>query len=248
MTPAPETPADRAARRLEAAAFGLVLACLVARAFLGELPYRTSVLQGLTAASGQQGVARAAARAEPARVTFAVLILAAGALWLAGCALRRRLRVRYGWLGVCAGVFIAVSLVAASRASDVRSALDAWVEQATLLATAVLMAQLCADRRRFAWVVVVLAALAATLAVKGLYQVAVEIPDRIAEYRADPSGAARHAGVAPGSGRAAMLRRRVMDPSPTGYFALANVFASQLLIPLAAAAGLTVAKLADALP
>ncbi|MBS3733354.1 MAG: O-antigen ligase family protein [Phycisphaerae bacterium] len=246
MTPATDTPADSTSRRLEAIAFWLLTGVLVARAFLGEMPYRTSVLKGLLSEPDDAVVTRTAAREELARLTFAIAILAAAGAWSAAGALRRRLRMRHGWLAIPAGGFIVWSLVSTLCASDVRTALDAWGEQATLLIAAMLMIQLCADRRRFAWMVVALAAMGTALAAKGVYQVAVEIPERIAAFEADPGAAARQAGFEPGSTRAAMLGERIADRSPTGYAGLANVFASLLLVGLAASAALAAKKLFDA--
>ncbi len=237
---------NRTARLLEAAAFWVLLGCLVARVHLGEVPYRTAVLASPPTDASQLGPTRASARAELARVTFAAAILAAGAMWAAAAAARKRLRVRYGWLAVPVGLFAAWSFGSALMASDVRSALDAWIEQVSLLMAGLLAMQLCTSRRRFAWAVTVLAALGVTMAAKGAFQHFIERPMDLEQFASDPAAAYEQAGIRPGSHRATIFYDRARDPALRGYLPLANAFGSMLIVLLGASAGLAAGKLGAA--
>lgn len=241
-----ERPARRLAGTLETAAFVLLLACVASRAFLAEMPYRTSSLRMPVAAVGASEEPRAD-RSELARVTFAVLLLAAGGLWILAGAVDGRLVVRCGWLAAPILVFAVLSFVSAVHASDKRSALDAWIEQVSLLAGAFLAAQLCGRRGRFATLAVVLAAVGGALAVKGIWQVFVEVPDRIADFEMYQAERLRQVGAAPDSPKAALFEARLRGRTPFGYFALANLFASMLIVLFLAGAGLAAGKFAAAL-
>ncbi len=245
---APPGRAGRTARATDPAALLILLVCLVARVHLPEVPFRTSNLSWAVAAfaRGDNSHDLATVRAEPGRIAFAVLTLAAVAVWLIGRAAAGDLRIRHGWLGLLILAFTGLGLAAALAASDKRSALDAWVEQSSLLAGGFLVAQLCGDRRRFRLVVVVLAGLAAALAVKGFWQLGVEIPARVAAFEEDPARFLAAQGIEPATPNAEMFAARVRDSSLSGYFPLANVFGSMLIVLLAAAAGLAGAKLAAA--
>ncbi|HUS47426.1 MAG TPA: O-antigen ligase family protein [Phycisphaerae bacterium] len=242
---ASEAPLARAA---QAAALGLLLASLCARVFIGELPFRMSPATGAHQRIQAAGAAdqQIPERTDLARVTFALLLLAAAALWLLGRAAAGRLTIRYGWLGALILIFAAWSLAAALGASDKRSALDTWIEQAALLAAFFAAVHLCANTRRFALVVVVLAALAMASAAKGIRQTSVEIPDRIAEFESDRLKYLAQREINPGSPEETMFEKRVYDRSVTGFGALSNVLASLLIVLLSAGAGLAADKLVSA--
>jgi hypothetical protein len=184
MKPRSDTPAtlvpgaSRAAwaGALQWSAFVLLLACMATRPFLNEITYRTPAIPGAYGTPPPAPPAKDQApdppdRMELARISFAAGILLAVALWLAGAAASGEIPpdptksatpgpVRFRWLTVLVVLFALLSLASALCASDKRSALDAWIEQVSLLAAAGLTARLCADRRRFVMVVVVLAAVA----------------------------------------------------------------------------------------
>ncbi|MFW6066377.1 MAG: O-antigen ligase family protein, partial [Planctomycetota bacterium] len=231
-------------------AFAILVAILASRVFLSELPYRTAAFPSgstsLSAASAavdrQAGNLLLADRTEAARVTFALGLLFATALWLLAGAVDRRLDVRRGHLLWLIGTFAVVSLASAIGASDKRTALDVWLEQVSLLSAGFLTVQLCADRRRFAAVVIVLAALAVAMVVKGYYQLFVEIPDRIADFEAHKVRRLAKMGIESGTARARLFEARLRDTSPTGFFSLANVFASLLVVLMVVGAGLAVDK------
>jgi hypothetical protein len=248
-SPAAAAPRGRAAQE---AAFVLLLACVAARCFLGELPFQSSALQFLPPATSASATAPAtevenplayrADRSELSRVTFAAAILAAWALWACGGALAGGIEVRHAWMGVPIGVFAAATFVSALSASNVRAGLDGWIEQCSLLAGGWLAIQLCTDRRRFALLAAVLAGVAAALAVKGLWQVAIEIPDRAADFVAHRAERLGAFGWEPNTPQAELIEARMKDRSITGYMALANPFGSLLLVVAFAAAGLAADK------
>ncbi|MCK4602465.1 MAG: O-antigen ligase family protein, partial [Phycisphaerae bacterium] len=94
---------------------------------------------------------------------------------------------------------------------------------------------------------VVLAGVGATLAVKGFYQFLAEVPDRVNLFEVNPAEQLAHIGTTPGTVKARLFEARLRDPAPFGFFALANLFASLLIVLLAAAGGLAADKLTAAL-
>lgn len=227
---------------LEGAAMACILAVMVARPFVAEAPFRTS--QMVFAVGPVAEIQKPPT--ELMRVTFAMVLLAGAALWALGQAFRRRLHLAGAALAVMVVAFAAWSLVSALSAADKRGALDAWVEQLAMLAAAVVVMQLARQQRRWGLVVVVLAALGATLAALSFQQVLYEVPQRIAEFRADPEKVLLRNGIVPGTPKAGMLEKRLVDPAATGYLGLANVFASLLIVLLAGGAGLAIEKIAAA--
>ena len=260
MKPRSDTPATVArdalcsawAGRLHWSAFVLLLACMATRPFLSEITYRTAAIPGPFGSAPSAAPAKGLAsmppeRMELARISFAAGILLAVGLWLAGQAANGDIRIRHRWLTAMLLLFALLSLASALNASNRRCALDAWVEQISLLAAAVLAAQLCTDRRRFLMVVVVLTAVAGALATKGGYQRFVEHPQLVADFEAHRVERLAQVGAADGSPRAVALANRVRDPAVTGFIAMANVFASTLQVCLMAAAGLAAWKIAAAM-
>ena len=232
-------------RGLQSVAFAVLLACLSGRVVLCESAFRTSPLMGIDLrglVEGDGGKAASPERAELAGMAFVVLIFSAGALWLAGAAVSGRLRVRCAPLAAAIVVFAAVSLVSALGASDRRGALEFWAHQVSLMFAGFLAVQLCADRRRFAVLLAVLAALGMMLAAKGIWQYFVEAPDRIADFEANRDRILSAHGLAVGSPEAAMFEIRLRDRAPLGFFGLANPFASLLIVLGAAGAALTAGK------
>jgi len=250
---APPLPAEAGRRgsRVHAAAFVLLLAGVAARCFVAELPFHGSALQFLPDPSAGGVATRPVSaadnpsaydvdRTELSRVAFAVLLLGAVALWAIGGVTAGRLTVRHGRLAAIAALLAAWSLIAAMAASNRRAALNGWLEQLALLAACFLAIQLCADRRRFALAVAVLVGVGATLAVKGFWQVGIEIPDRVADFDAHRLERLTEFGWAPGTPQARLIEARLRDNAITGFFSLANPFASLMVVPLLAAIGLAV--------
>lgn len=265
-TPATSVPGgSRAAwaSALQWSAFILLLACMATRPFLSEITYRTAAIPGTYGSPPPPPPAKDQApeppdRMELARISFAAGILLAVALWLAGAAASGEVppnpteadppgRARFHWLTALVLLFALLSLASALCASNKRTALDAWIEQVSLLAAAILAARLCADRRRFVMVVVVLAAVAYTLAARGFFEKWVQIPDRIAEFDKNHAEDLARMGIAEGTPHAQALANRLRDPAVTGFITMANVFASTLQVCVLAAVGLAAWKIIGAL-
>jgi len=246
---APEQPADLdASPRAQAGgavAFAILLASLAARPFIAELPFSSSMVQVAAARAGYEPDRPAVTsdRSELARVSFAVALLAAGAVWLLSGALAGGLTVRNARLAAAVALFAAWSLAAALNASNRRAALNGWIEQVSLMAAGWLAIQLCANRRRFAVLVVVPGALGGAMAIKGGWQVGFEVPARIEDFEMHRSQRLAEFGWAEGTPQAALIESRLRDSAPFGFFALANLFASLLILLVAAAVALAADKL-----
>lgn len=93
MSPAVATGAAEdsspAVRLLEVAAMACILAVLVARPFVAEMPFRTSQL--VLAKGSPEEIQKPPG--ELMRVTFAMILLAGAALWALAGAFRRRMRL-----------------------------------------------------------------------------------------------------------------------------------------------------------
>ncbi len=247
---------DKPGDRYIAAAFVLLLAAVASRCFLPELPFQASALEMLPeralARAGIAGPGRDATsdnalayqvdRSELTRMTYAVLLLSAGALWAIGGALAGRLTVRHRWLAGAIAAFAAISLASALAASNRRASLDSWIEQLSLMAMAFLAIQLCGDRRRFVTLVVVLAAVGGTMAAKSYWQVAVESPQNVADFEAHRLQRLAQFGWDANTPQAQVVETRVRDWSARGFFGLANPFGSLLIVLGFAGAGLAIDK------
>ncbi len=242
LGPEPGEALSRPARLLETAALGCILAVLAARPFVTEMPFRSAQL--VLAKGSPREIAKPPA--ELLGVSFDMALLAAAALWALAQASRRRWHVTgCVWAGAIAAL-AGWSMVSALGAVEKRSALDGWLDQVAILAAGFVTMQLARRRSNRALVLAVLAALAVTMAAKGYEQAGYEIPERIADFRADPAKVFARQGLPPDSPQARMLVRRITDRATTGYFGLANVYASLLVVLLAAAGGLATQKVLSA--
>ncbi|KPK84598.1 MAG: hypothetical protein AMJ81_05160 [Phycisphaerae bacterium SM23_33] len=234
--------APPAARALETAALACILAVMVARVFMAEMPFRWAHLAFMRGSPAEL-------RRPPdelIRVTFAIILLASVSLWAAAQPFRRPVQVAGPAFAVMALIFAAISFGSTLTAVDRRGALNGWLEQVSLLGACFVMIQLGRRRRRWGLVVVVLAAVGAAMAYKSIVQVAWEVPERLALFKADAEKILAQQGMAAGSSKARMFERRLFDPAATGYFGLANVFGSLLIILMGAAAGAALEKLSAA--
>ena len=227
------------ARLLEWAALACILAVMVARVFVPEMPFRRA--QVVFRFGSPAGLKRP--MVELIRLTFNIILLGAVSLWALGQVWRRRFRVGAPALGVLLVLFAAVSFASTTGAVDRRGAVHGWLEQVAILLAAFVMIQLARQRRRWALVAVVLAAIGVSMAFKGLAQVGWEESEHIASFQANPERALRQMGMEPGTPKARMFELRMLDRTVTGYFGLANMLASLLIILTAAAAGLALEKL-----
>jgi len=245
--PLAQSPRERLGRALHGVAFALLLAVLAARPMLGEMPFRTSMMpKNLPEVLAGRAEPLPTSRTELARVSCAMLILLAVAIWAVGCGALGEAGLRHAWFGVAAVVLCLGMTASAATAADGRSAQLSALEQASLLAACFLAVQLCAEPRRLRLLLAVLAAVALTLAAKAAWQVLVEAPDRVADfeiYRDERLGAF---GWPAGTPQAEMLEFRIRDPAPFGFFALANYFASLLILLLGATAALAADRIATA--
>lgn len=243
------SPAARVGGALTTAAAVGLIACAAARCFVAEVPYRTSAVRGAAvSAEGAEPAARPDVDlSELSRVTFATLLAALVATWAIGAALRGSVELRHTWLGIGGVLFAAIALASALAAADRRAGLNGWIEQTSLIAACFAGVQLFASVRRRGLLPAALAALAGTLAVKGLWQVGFEIPARIADFEMYRGERLGHFGWDAGTPQARLIASRMRDPAPFGYFGLANAFASLLIVTTFCAAGLAADKLAAAL-
>ena len=225
---------------LHGIALALLLATLVGRVVLSEMPFRTSPLAGLDAGADAEGARTILLpnHIDLASMTFGVVISLAGVLWLVGEAMRRRLRVRAGWLGITIAIFAAWSLVSALRAGDRRGALLFWTNQVTLMLAGWLAIQLCTRPKHRSALLAVLAALGVMLAIVGLRQCFVDAPERAADFKARSAQILAARGLAPDSPELIAFKERLFKAVPLGFFALANVFASVMIVLAASAIGL----------
>lgn len=235
------TARQRIGRAVLAAAFTALLMLMATRAFLGEMPYhRPQLRTALTAGAADRLTRPVYDRTELSRALFAGALLAVVAAWAVGSAIGGKLQVKHVWLGAVIAIFAGVSLISALQAADKGVAMLTWVEQFAILSAGWVAAQFCDDRRRFRLVVVVLAAVGIALAAKGIWQVAVEIPEVISQFEDNPAEHLRAAGFQPGTPQARAYEFRLRNITAKGFFPLANVFGSMLIILLGAGLGLAV--------
>jgi hypothetical protein len=234
---------------LQSAAVVVLLGVCAGRCFVAEMPHRTGVLEFNT--SPVQGSGGAVSRpktdrSEWARASFAAVLLAAGLLGAVGIALDRRTPLPPHWMILAVGVFGVMGALSTAGASDQRTAQLVYVEQLSLLILGLLTTSLLIPPRRRRWAVIAMVSAGIALAAKGYLQLAFDIPDRIAEFQQNRQRYLWMFNAPAGSPRARLIEARVRDQAPTGFLSLANIYASMLLIPLAAGAGFTAGALRQA--
>jgi len=247
--PAPGQDGPQTGQKWRAAALAVLLAAGAARCFLPELPFQATALSMISnrAALPENPQAYPADLSELSRMTFAVLLLAAGVLWLVGAARDRRLNLRCGKLAGAVALLGLLSLASALAATHRRAALNGWIEQLAMMLAALLMIQLCSDRRRFLTAAAVLAAVGLALAARAYWQSLVELPDAAADFAAHRAERLRQIGWQAGTPQADLAEARVRDFSARGYFGLANPFGSMMIVLGFAALGLAGGKVKAAL-
>ena len=167
--PARPPRAGQLASRLETAALACILLVVTVRPFAAEMCFRISELS-LT------GVPEAPYKPpeELIRLLLALALLAGTCCWTAALALRPGGRLRGALPAALLAAFAVWSYLSARGAIDARGARTAWLEQLAILAAALVMLNLAADARRRGMVLAVLVALAGTLGLKAILEVAVE--------------------------------------------------------------------------
>ena len=92
----------------------LVLACVAARPFLGELPFRTSSVEIIPAVPGQDSKASVTAGTNDLfRTTCAAALLLGFAMWLGASAASGQVVLRHGRLGLIIAAFAVLSALSA---------------------------------------------------------------------------------------------------------------------------------------
>ncbi|NQU76876.1 MAG: O-antigen ligase family protein, partial [Planctomycetes bacterium] len=220
-----------------------LLALMASRVTLNEPTFRLYPLVEAGAFASVPTSAQIIAPAELIRVASAVVIFALAAIWAVTSIFgRRHLLLRHWPFAVFLAGLAVCLFVSAARAADRREALTTAAEQTSLLLAALLVMQLA----RAAWqrrlVLIVLAALAAMLGAKGLYQVLVEIPEQSADFQQHRAQSLVAVGRQAGSPEAQMLTTRIEERSAKGWFGLANPFGSLMVLVTLAAIGLAVDK------
>lgn len=231
MTP-PSPPSRPAAEALRWGGLLVLLACATLRATVDLEPLPHWDLDPARVSAPVTGIGPAGTM-----LLDAVTLLAAAAALLG-----ERLRGRAVRAGVAAlfAVGAAGVLVHALRGPGV--ALEhlrlgtPWI---AAFATGVALAHLARDARHARLAAAVLTGFIAVLAAKGALEVFVEHPMTLANFRANREAYIAAQGWTPGSPAALAFERRLSQPEATGWFALANVYASFAAAAAVALVGLT---------
>ncbi len=234
---------DKTQEKINNVIFVLLLMLVACRCFLGELPFRTSAVQ-----IGVGGLIQVTADyTELTRTVFVVAIFTLVAwfvgtkLAMGGAVLSHSLPL---WLG-CLYIFWVGPVT--QFASDKWLAWLGSFEQLAYFGVCFLAIQLCADKRRFLILLVVLTGLAGAMTAEGLWQVFSEAPDRIEDFQLNRLDRFAEVGIDPNSPQAAAFEARLSNTAPFGFFSLTNVFASLIILLLGAAVALAVGKIASAI-
>ncbi|NLF30387.1 MAG: O-antigen ligase family protein [Planctomycetes bacterium] len=236
-----DLPPAGGADRLATVLLVLLLALAAGRTMLNEPTFHRSGMEEAGTFAGVSVDQQMVTPVKLLRAASAVAILALAAVWAAAVALRPDRRpCRAGAFGAGLVVLAACLTASALLASDRREALLAAVEQVSLLTAGWLTIQWVSTRWRQRLVFVVLVALATALGIKGVYQVFVEVPEQVAAFEADP---ASYLGrLAPGSPEAAMLEIRLREPTAKGFWSLANIYGSAMVLLMLPAAAMAIDK------
>ncbi len=240
----------RIASGLVHASLIVILTVCITRLFLPETPIRSGLiplseavqLRGNAQLLSQEEAIPRTDRIDLARASFAVLLMAGGLMGLVGLAMLDQWKPAWTlilWLVLCFAVSAWISGL--SGRADPATASLAWADAVAPMLAGAAMVALCSNRRRFALLVGVLSAAGIVLAILCIWQRTVEIPQNIAQLKADEVRLLQQVGYEPGSREAQQFQARITDKAPTGRFGLANLLASALLI----LTGLTIGLVLD---
>lgn len=162
-----------------------------------------------------------------------MLWLALALFWLLGALRRRAFALRFSWIDGAVVVLVVLHSLAALWAaadSNPRPAINMLCEWGALGLSYLTARQLIASRREARAVVVVMVAVALTLAAHGLYQYFYEMPAAQAAYQQDPDRALQDAGLwfERGSPQRELFEKRLASVEPLATFALTNSLAGYL--------------------
>ena len=212
------------AERLRRLALGLLGALMVARAFWPSEP-------DLKAGAGGGLV-----------WVFAILLVAG--LALASSLVARRLTFRFSWADAAVVALVFLVALSARRAVDWRVGVNLAWEWVGLGTAYLLLRNLPRTRGESSALALALTATAGSVAVYGLYQVGVEIPELQADYLRNPIPTLLKMNIAPDSpARQAFEQRLLHSTEPFSTFGLANSLAGFLVGPLALLLGLALRNL-----
>ncbi len=136
------------------------------------------------------------------------------------------------WSPWCIAIWMMIAAFSTSPPGNLRqSTNEAWLWAAAACVFQVARTQLGRLESRRA-ILSVMLVIASGLAVHGLHQYLISLPQNRAEYLADPESVLQIAGIdAPvGSSERMIFENRLMDGGPSGTFALANTLAGYLLV------------------
>jgi len=231
--------AERAAHGIESVALVIILAVLVGRCFMGEPSYRAD-----TVIAGNPSLADYRPDETLIRTDIAMTLLIAAAIWAVAQIVRGswRLRAPLMWVGLA--LLAGLGFVSAWRAIDARSGLTGWIEQVSLVVSALVMIHLvAADRRRWTMLLAVLVAIGAVAGLQAISYVTLEHPAAVKEFESDPAAALAQRGLRPETTAARRFEARLRDPAAVGYVGMSNVLASLLLVLGGAAVGLLIERI-----
>jgi O-antigen ligase len=199
--------------RLRRVALGATAALLTARAFWTSEPDLTADAVG--------------------GLVWVLAILAVAGLALAGALAGGNLRFRWSWADAAVIALIGLVGVSAGHAVDRRLAINLAWEWGGLGVAYLLVRNLPRTRGESTALAGALAATAVAVAVYGLYQVGVELPEVQRKFLANRAEALRMLQIAPGSAAEKLFENRLLGSNePFSTFALANSLAGFLVGPL----------------
>lgn len=144
-------------------------------------------------------------------------------------------RFRWSWVDLAVVATVALVAGAAGHAIDRRPAFNLAWEWVAVGLVYLLVRNLPRTRSESSALAGTLMATAAAVAVYGLYQVGVELPEVQRKFLANPSVALAYVGIEPGTPAEALFRARLLGSNePYSTFALANSLAGFLVGPLVA--------------
>ncbi len=220
-----------------------LLALMVGRMMLNEPTFGRSPLSAAGAYHSLPVAEQIYTPYNVIRIASAVSILALAAAWAIATAFSSgRFVLRHPLFGAVLGALAAMLLISGHLAADRRAGLVTALEQTSLLLACFLAMQLTRAAWRRSLVIVILAGMATTLGLKGLYQATVEIPDQRVEFRANKADQLAAMNIAVDSPEATMYEARVQEITTKGWFSLANVFGSLMVLLTMAAIGIAVDK------
>ncbi len=209
-------------------------------------PWLLAVLCALFVARPLYPSESAAAQGDGLPIVMLWLVLAL--FWLLGVIGRREFALRFGWTDGAVALLVGLHSLAALWAawdSNPRPAINMLWEWVAFGVSYFLARQLITGHRETRAVVVVMVAVALSLAVHGLYQYFYEMPATLAAYQKDPDRALQEAGLwfEPGSREREQFEKRLASVEPVGTFALTNSLAGYLAPWLVMALGIGVAAM-----